>query len=144
MAFTEKQRRFCEEYLKNPNATEAAKSAGYSEKTAYSQGQRLLKNVEVAKALQISRKKAEKRTEVTIDWVVTRLKENVERSMQAEPVYDAEGEPTGEYRYNGNVANKALELLGKYLGMFLDNRPPGDDEPSEPPTIIIEGDDDDG
>lgn len=43
----EKQRRFAEYYASNPNATEAAKAAGYSERTAYSQGQRLLKNVEV-------------------------------------------------------------------------------------------------
>ncbi len=44
-----KQKRFCEEYVIFGNATEAAKKAGYSEKTAYSQGQRLLKNVETQK-----------------------------------------------------------------------------------------------
>ena len=43
----DKQKRFAELYAANPNATEAAKGAGYSEHTAYSQGQRLLKNVEV-------------------------------------------------------------------------------------------------
>ena len=43
----DRQRRFAEHYASNPNATEAAKAAGYSEKTAYSIGQRLLKNVEV-------------------------------------------------------------------------------------------------
>jgi hypothetical protein len=36
------------------------------------------------------------------------------------PVLDSEGRPTGEYRYGGNVANRALELLGKELGMFID------------------------
>lgn len=41
-----KQQKFCEYYVKLGNATEAAKRAGYSEKTAYSQGQRMLKNVE--------------------------------------------------------------------------------------------------
>ena len=30
------------------------------------------------------------------------------------------GEPTGEYVYNGTVANKSLELLGKELGMFIE------------------------
>jgi hypothetical protein len=39
------------EYLATGNATEAAKRAGYSQRTAYSQGQRLLKNVEVKKLL---------------------------------------------------------------------------------------------
>jgi phage terminase small subunit len=41
-----KQKKFCEFYAECANATEAAKKAGYSEKTAYSQGQRMLKNVE--------------------------------------------------------------------------------------------------
>jgi hypothetical protein len=53
-------------------------------------------------------------------WVLERLRENVERSMQAKPVLDKEGQPTGEYRYEGAVANRALELLGKELGMFID------------------------
>jgi phage terminase small subunit len=42
-----RQRAFAEHYSANPNATEAAKAAGYSAKTAYSIGQRMLKNVEV-------------------------------------------------------------------------------------------------
>jgi hypothetical protein len=47
---------------------------------------------------------------------------NVERAMQAEPVIDAKGVPTGQYVYNGNVANRALELLGKELSMFVDRK----------------------
>ena len=38
-------------YLKSYNATQAAKDAGYSKKTAYSSGQRLLKNVEIQQAI---------------------------------------------------------------------------------------------
>ena len=30
--------------------------------------------------------------------------------------------PTGEYRYEGSVANRALELLGKEQGMFVDRK----------------------
>ena len=45
---TEQQERFAIEYATSGNATQSAKNAGYSEATAYSQGQRLLKNVEVA------------------------------------------------------------------------------------------------
>jgi phage terminase small subunit len=44
-----KQKRFCEEYVIDLNATRAAIKAGYSESTAYSIGSRLLKNVEVQK-----------------------------------------------------------------------------------------------
>ncbi len=44
---TPRQEKFCVEYLIDLNATQAAIRAGYSEKTAYSMGQRLLKNVEI-------------------------------------------------------------------------------------------------
>ena len=60
-----------------------------------------------------------KKTALTKEWVIERLVENVNRSMQAEAVMIA-GEPTGEYVYNGTVANKSLELLGKELGMFIE------------------------
>lgn len=48
---TDQQERFAIEYATNGNATLSAKLAGYSEATAYSQGQRLLKNVEVAEKI---------------------------------------------------------------------------------------------
>lgn len=54
-----KQENFCLEYAKCGNATESAKKAGYAEKTAYSQGQRLLKHVEVKNRLQELAKIAE-------------------------------------------------------------------------------------
>lgn len=44
---TYKQKQFADAYIQYGNATKAAKEAGYSQKSAYSQGQRLLKNVEV-------------------------------------------------------------------------------------------------
>ncbi len=61
-----------------------------------------------------------KRTEVDQDWIVERLVENVKRAMQLEAVTDREGKPTGEHVYQGSVANKALELLGRHQGMFTD------------------------
>lgn len=48
---TGKQQIFIFEYLKDCNATQAAIRAGYSSRTAYSIGQRLLKNVEVSQAI---------------------------------------------------------------------------------------------
>jgi hypothetical protein len=35
-------------------------------------------------------------------------------------VTDREGNELGEYQYQGNVANRSLELLGKHLGLFID------------------------
>ena len=52
MTLNENQKKFCEFYVKNGNATESAKQAGYSENTAYSQGQRLLNHVEAKKYIQ--------------------------------------------------------------------------------------------
>lgn len=49
---TSKMKKFCLEYASSGNATQSAIKAGYAEKTAYSQGQRLLKNVEVKSYLQ--------------------------------------------------------------------------------------------
>lgn len=46
---TPKQRKFADCYIKSGNATQAAIEAGYSEKTARSQGQRLLTNVDIKK-----------------------------------------------------------------------------------------------
>lgn len=47
-----KQRAFLMEYLKDKNATQAAIRAGYSAKTAYAIGHKLLKNAEIADAIQ--------------------------------------------------------------------------------------------
>ena len=59
---------------------------------------------------------------LTKQWVIERLIQNVERSMQLEEIKDAKGIGTGEYRYEGSVANRALELLGKEQGMFIERR----------------------
>ena len=61
-----------------------------------------------------------KRVEVDADWVVRRLVQNLQRAMQLVPVLDSEGNPIGEFRWSGAVANKALELLG--MGMLTDRQ----------------------
>lgn len=53
-------------------------------------------------------------------WVISRLMSNADRAMQSESIKDADGKETGEYKYDGTVANRALELLGKELGMFVE------------------------
>ncbi len=68
-----KQKMFCEEYLIDLNATQTAIRSGYSEKTAYSQGQRLLKHVEVQEYIQELKEKRAERTEITADRVLAEL-----------------------------------------------------------------------
>ena len=73
--------------------------------------------------------KAIEKVALTQEWVLTRLMENAERALQHVAVLDKERKPTGEYRYDGSVANRALELLGKQQGMFIDRHEVG--QPNE-------------
>jgi hypothetical protein len=55
-------------------------------------------------------------------WVLGKLVNIVDMGMQAEPVVDNEGANTGEYKQNLAAANKALELVGKEIGMFVERK----------------------
>ena len=68
-----RQARFVAEYLIDLNATRAAIRAGYSEKTAYSQGQRLLKKVEIASQIADNTGKRLERLEISADRVLQEL-----------------------------------------------------------------------
>jgi phage terminase small subunit len=70
---TPKQARFVEEYLIDLNATQAARRAGYSARTANEQGCRLLANVSVADAIAAAQNRRAQRTEVSADRVVAEL-----------------------------------------------------------------------
>lgn len=78
MALTNRQRAFIENYLTTWNATEAARRAGYSAKTAYAQGSRLLKDAEVKSA--IDQRLAELKADA--DEVLTRLTAHARGSME--------------------------------------------------------------
>lgn len=73
MALNDKQRRFRDEYLIDLNATQAAIRAGYSERSAYSQGQRLLKDAEMQASIAKAQAERSKRTEITQDRVLQEL-----------------------------------------------------------------------
>ena len=62
---TAKQKRFCDEYLIDLNATQAAIRAGYSPKTAAASAARLLRNVKVQEY--IAQRMAEKESELIAD-----------------------------------------------------------------------------
>jgi phage terminase small subunit len=108
MALTAKQETFVREYLIDLNATAAAERAGYSAKTAYSIGQRLLKDVEVAQRVQFAMDERAKRTDITADYVLKGIKDVTERCA-------VQGE-----EFNPPSALKGYELLGKHLKLFTD------------------------
>lgn len=128
---TPKQSRFVEEYLVDLNATQAAIRAGYAERSAKVQACRLLTKDNVSRAVEQCKAERSKRTEITQDFVLNGLKEVAERCLQRVPVMvfdraersmvqkqDEEGHDIWEFDSTG--ANRAFELLGKHLGIFID------------------------
>ncbi|WP_438358688.1 terminase small subunit [Desulfovibrio piger] len=108
------------------NATQAAIRAGYSVKTAYRQGADLLQKTSIREAIEKAQAKRARRVEVTQDYVLSNLVEVVERTMQRAPVTDRKGEQVTDeegravWTFDAKGANRALELLGKHLGIFTD------------------------
>ena len=129
--YTNKQKRFIDEYLIDLNATQAAIRAGYSKKTAQQISSNLLLNVVIQEAIQEKLKKIEKKSELSQQWVLDRLEEITDRCLQRVPVMyydkvekeyvqekDANGE--GVWTFQPAGANKAVENIGRHLGMFND------------------------
>lgn len=125
MALTLKQERFVQEYLVDLNATQAAIRAGYSAKTASRIGPELIGKTCISEAIQKAIKKREKRTEVTQDYVIEKLREIAEK--------DASDGPESDLKYSSKI--KALELLGKHVGAFDGN---AKDDKNEPVRVIID------
>ena len=71
---TDKQSAFIAEFMVDKNATAAAKRAGYSKKTAYSQGQRLLKNVEIKSLVNQKLTELEEKAGLTAERVMLEVK----------------------------------------------------------------------
>jgi phage terminase small subunit len=87
MALNTQQQLFVEHYLKLNNATQAAIAAGYSEKTAYSQGARLLKHAEVASQMRVRTGSAMQAAKAEADAVVeTSARAVVTARMEADEV----------------------------------------------------------
>ena len=117
--------KFVQEIVKGSSHGNAYLAAGYKAKNpsvASAAATRLLKDVKIQERVNELQKRAEEKTVLTKAWVLNRLIENVNRAMTAIPVLDREGSATGEYKYEGSVANRALELLGKEQGMFVDRK----------------------
>lgn len=144
MALTAKQAQFVKEYLIDLNATQAAIRAGYSEKRASEIGYQLLQKTTVQAAIQEAMTERGNRTEVTADKVIEQLAKIAFHDLKHVVTWDERGRikirPSDEVdgtllqeisesiSDNGmnkkvklNDRMKALELLGKHLGLFTDN-----------------------
>jgi len=150
---TVQQERFCLEYLTDFNATQAAVRAGYSEKTAYSQGQRLLKNVEAQKRLKELMSEKDAELIATSDEVLETLTRILRREEREHVVvtlkkrvskYDKNGkkhitdtETAEAFEIPAKLSDvtRAAELLGKARGLYTEKV-----DVNVPVKIVIEDD----
>ncbi len=142
---TPKQKLFCDEYLIDLNATRAYKKAYINIKnddTAAVNGNRLLRNAKVKEYLDKRMKDREKRTEITQDMVLKELAaiafsngadfakvtdDNMVRIIPTDELSEDKKKAISaikETKFGINIETcdkvKALELIGKHLGMFKD------------------------
>ena len=125
---TQNQQKFAYYYLANGcNATRAYQDTypRASKETAQQNGCKLLKQCYVHDYITKRQLELQEKTHVTQEYCIMNLKEVVERALQHKPVMaynktTGEMEETGEYQFDSIGANKALELLGKTLGIYID------------------------
>lgn len=122
-SLTAREERFCQEYTVCYNGAEAARRAGYAEKSAAKTACKLLKEERILRRIRELQQETLEQLCLTRQKVVLQLMELVDVCMAAKPVlaWDYEEHQmveTGEYQVDSKGAAKALELLGKHLGMF--------------------------
>ena len=105
---TPKQEAFVREYLVDLDATKAVERAGYHAKgqRAAEIGYQLLQKTPVQAKIQTAMAERAKRTEISSDYVLTTIRDTVERCRQAVPVYekrDGEMVPTGEFEFDSTA-----------------------------------------
>lgn len=141
---TDKQEKFCQEFLVDMNATQAAKRAGYSDATAYSIGNENLNKPEIQNRLNDIRKDLQEKTKITQEMVLNELAKigfsNIKDYMDGhltmknlnevdddkasaigsikKTVSNYEGGETVYTEFKLHDKIKSLELIAKHLGFF--------------------------
>lgn len=121
---TERQKAFCDYYIETLNATEAARRAGYSEKTAKEIGCENLTKPNIQAYIQERLKQMDKERIASAEEVLeylTRVMRGEEKEKLLE--YNEEGEET-IISAPPSIKNrtKAAELLGKRYALFTDKK----------------------
>ncbi len=105
MALNLKSKRFCEFYAVSFNAAQSASDAGYAEKSARTQGQRILKRPEAQEYIAKLRAQAAEEFNINKDDIVEKLRENYKNAKEA-----------GHF----TACNQALQLEAKIGGLMTD------------------------
>lgn len=139
----DKQKRFCEEYIIDLNATQAAIRAGYSAKTANEQAGRLLVNVSVQEFIAELKAERSDRLQITADdvlkefWSIAQddVKNYLSFKMEDEKIkVEVKDSATintkniqeislgkdGQFKFKLYARDAALVNVGRHLGMFKD------------------------
>lgn len=124
-----KRERFCQEVAKGSQQRDAYRTAGYtaqSDAALDAGASRLMTDPDVAARIAEIQGKAATRAEISKAWVMERLMRNAQVCLGEVPTThttvgeDGEAHDEEVFRRNPTAANRALELLGKEMGMFVD------------------------
>ncbi|MBE7709027.1 MAG: terminase small subunit [Cyanobacteria bacterium SIG32] len=114
---TQQQKKFVAEYIKCLDGEVSAKKAGYKSKDLKEIANNLLSKDFVINEIKLQLKKQISSLCVNKGYVIQKLLQIAEFSLEEEDVLDKEGFPTGKRKLRDTSAGlKALESLCKYLG----------------------------
>jgi hypothetical protein len=131
MALTDRQEKFARaiaDGMTQADAYRAAYSASkMKDETIWNSAYKIMQKGEVAARVKAIRDdlaaRITEKTSIDKAWVMVKLVKVVEMGMQAEIVKDDDGKVLGDGEpQNLNAANRALELIGKEFGMFIDRK----------------------
>ena len=117
---TIQQKKFVTEYIKSLNGELSAKNAGYKSKDLKDTASRLLSEDLIIKEIKFQLKSQINSLRVNKGYVILKLLQIAEFSLEEEDILDKEGCPTGKKKLRDTSAGlKALESLCKYLGFTI-------------------------
>jgi hypothetical protein len=115
---TPQQIKFVESYLIESNGTRAAISVGCTEVSAGEMASRWLKTVEVEAYMRARLSQIIQSLAINPEFIQAELLDTYRKAKEPVPIYDFDGNFTGEYQFDGRTAVAALGLLAKIRGML--------------------------